>query len=72
LRKEGFEPYMVAQDFDGRDVGVALGPAGVLAFGEDRGGGGAHLVFAQRGIAAQNARVARKARGEMGSGFGMR
>jgi hypothetical protein len=59
---EGLESLLAqpAQDVDGRDVGIALGAAGVLAFGEDRGRCAAHLVFAQRRVGAQNAGVARE------------
>jgi hypothetical protein len=65
---EGLEALLAqaAQDVDGRDVGVALGAARVLAGGEDRWGGGAHLLFVERRLAAQDARAVGKARGESG------
>ena len=54
-----------AQHVDGRDVGVALGAAGVLAAGKDRRRSVAHLVFAQRVLAAQHAGAVGKAGGQV-------
>ena len=61
---EGLEALLAqaAQDLDGRDVGVAIGAAGVLAGGEDRRRDSAHLFLGERRLAAQGERIARKAR----------
>jgi hypothetical protein len=52
---EGLETLIAQapQDVDGRDVRVALRAAGVLVGREDRGCDVAHLVFAQRAVAAE-------------------
>jgi hypothetical protein len=49
---EGFEAILVqiVQNFNGGDIGVALGPAGVLASGKGGRGGLAHLLLGQRAL----------------------
>ena len=65
---EGLEAFLAqaAQDFDGRDVGVALRAAVVFAGREDRRCGLSHLVLGEGRLAANDEGVAREARGECG------
>src|SRR5690606_11461342 len=53
---ERLETFMAqtAQHVDGGYVGVALGTAAVFALGKDGRRGAAHLLFGQRGLAADD------------------
>ena len=65
---EGLEAFLAqsAQHLDGGDVGVAIGPADVLAHREDGRCGQAHLVLRERRFTADDIGAARKARRESG------
>ena len=68
---EGLETLLAqaAQDVDGGDVGVPIGPAGVLAQREDGRRDSAHLVLVHRLICTKNAGgTAREAGGQRGMG----